>query len=350
MAGALRKMRRRLRAVSRRAAAGFSALLVTSLVLLVLARLTFDTFSSQVLIDLGSGFLILALGYVFLDPLFEQARRGSVEERPYFDHELFSQQVALARRTVEILETWTGLLEDRHRPDFLTALRVACEAGVDIRILLLDPDSAAAVQRAEELAPLDVRQLIRSNLQHLHALIRQHPGIAVRVYDASVSESLYRWDDRAMIARLPRDEPAYNTTQHEALATHPWAASALERFEELWRHESTRPLAAHMLLPVTVLLDEQPLSRHELPYVNGHLDGHVIDGRELIAELTDHGAPRLMVEILDGQRPPTRYRLSRADEDGAPVGTGITEAFDRKYGPATGRNPLRLIPMLPAPD
>jgi hypothetical protein len=320
-----------LRARSRTALIGFGVLMLITVGLLVLAWRTEGSFVSELSVNLGAGFLTLALGYVFLDPLFEQARRGAVEERPYFDHELFSLRVAASRRGVQVLETWTGLLEDRHRTAFLDALRIATGNGVPVRILLLDPDSQAALQRAEELDPVDVQGLIRDNLRHLHT-VPPAGSLEVRVYDASVSESLYRWDDSTLIARLPRDQPAYDTTQHEARVTHPWAASALERFEELWHHTSTRPLSQYMLLPVTVLLDGAALGDHGLPYLAREDEPLVVDGSVMVAELTDHGARTLRLRSAGRVYRPTRV----------PDADGLTPAFDGKYGPAERRILLRL--------
>jgi hypothetical protein len=65
--------------------------------------------------------------------------------------------------------------------------------------MLLDPDSAAARQRAEEIYPVDVRGVIVDNLRHLHQFAKEIQGpsrslFEVRIYDASpsVPELLFR--------------------------------------------------------------------------------------------------------------------------------------------------------------
>jgi hypothetical protein len=70
---------------------------------------------------------------------------------------------------------------------------------------LLVPDSAAARQRAEEIYPVDVRGVIVDNLRYLHLFANALPAplrslFDVRIYDASPSVQIFRWDDRALIS------------------------------------------------------------------------------------------------------------------------------------------------------
>ncbi len=126
-------------------------------------------FTRDLLVNLGVGVVMVGLTFVVFDPIVEDMRRNAVQEHRDLNHDQLVADIAAARGEVDVLETWTGLLEDRHRDRFLAGTVAALGRGVHFRLLLLDPESQAAEQRADELH-LPVPQLIMDNLQHLSAL------------------------------------------------------------------------------------------------------------------------------------------------------------------------------------
>src|SRR5947207_11082893 len=86
-----------------------------------------------------------------ISPLISRAEYGRVREHRNLDYEWFTDHVARASVEVGILDTFSGLLAGRHANAFFRATRDAARRHARVRILLLDPDSLAARQRASEL-------------------------------------------------------------------------------------------------------------------------------------------------------------------------------------------------------
>jgi hypothetical protein len=310
----------------------------------------------------------VALSYAIFDPLFEELRRSRVEEHPMFDHAEFSSHAASATDLVAVMDTGNHMLEGASRQRFLVALRSALGNGAVVRILLLDPDSAAAAQRTEEIAPVDVGRVIRDNLRHLHAFAATcDPGarqrFQVRIYDASPSIQMFRWDDKALISFFPIGIRASAAPHLEVYLASPLGEFVQSRFDELWRHTSTRDLADYLTIRVAVSHDDAVLRDCDVPFVRWG-DCCFVDGAPMIDQLADHGSAGL--EILaarplavDG-RLGTAFRFARVDANSDPDRARVLALFDEKYGPRQVDGPgrprlaMRLVhatatPALPTP-
>lgn len=324
---------------------------VGGVVLLVAGR-GVSGYGQEILVNLGASLIMVALTFVVFDPIFEDLRRNAVEEHRTLNQDQLVDQIAIARGEVAIMETWTGLLEESHRERFLTALTAALGNGVEVRILLLDPDSAAAAQRAEELRHTQVPLLITDNLRHLYHLRRHLDPLTarqlqVRVYDASPSIQLYRWDEKAFISFFPVGVRAYDARQIEAFMASPLGEFVAGRFEELWNDRTTRRMEEYMALPVTVRLDHAELATSEAHFVR-HDDQHFVDGSALLDHLTDHGARRLSLVVggADGL-----FDLVRLDPGDRGRRATVIALFDAKYGTSHAQTViLRLVPRATGGD
>ncbi len=358
----LRMARNRLRRRTRRLV-GIAVLLVLSAVLLVWARLSAG-FNRDLLINVGASVVIVALSYAIFDPLFEELRRSRVEEHAMFDHDEFSRHVSTASDLVAVMDTGNHMLEGSSRGRFLAALRKALHNGAKVRILLLDPDSAAASQRAEEIRPVDVGRVIIDNLRHLNDFAdslddRTRQRFQVRIYDASPSIQIFRWDDKALISFFPIGVRASASPHLEVYLSSPLGEFVQSRFDDLWRHPSTRDLTDYVTVPVTVYHDQVPLRSCAVHFVRLG-EACFVDGAPMVDQLTDHGTGPLQLITahpvqLDG-RTATAFRLARVDSDTVPDRASVLALFDRKYGPRQFDGPgrlrlaLRLIPGdAPAP-
>ncbi|MCM0679097.1 DUF5919 domain-containing protein [Micromonospora phytophila] len=336
----------------RRALFGGGGLLTVATVMLLWAWRS-TGFVSDLLLNLGASVVLAAISYVIFDPLFEEARKARVQEHLSFDRAAFVARVGRTARRVRILDTWTILLEHRHREETLNAVRAALANGAHVQMLLLDPDCTAAQQRSEELERqrVDVPRQIRANLRHLAAFQdsleqRLRSRLQIRVYDASPSIQLYQWDGHALISFFPIGKLSFNVPQLEVDMDSPWGGFVHARFEELWEHEqATSTLERYWSTTVTLRHDDSDLVEVQVPYVT--LDGqHYVDCRafKLTRPLTvrarlprtpgsAHGVFAL-VEPADGDRPPP---------------AAVTRHFDQKYGPGDGeRAILRLEAQRPA--
>jgi hypothetical protein len=318
-------------------------------------------FGQDVMINVGASVVMVALSFIVFDPIFDDMRKNAVEEHRTLNHDQLVANVAAARQTVEIMETWTGLLEERYHDRFLAAIRQALRAGVEFRILLLDPDSAAAEQRAEELHQAQVQLLIMENLRELYRLHRSlDPDEArrfqVRVYDASPSIQFYRWDDKAFISFFPIGTRAYDARQIEAFMSSPLGEFVSSRFEDLWGSATTRPMDDFMHLHLTVRLDDEDLTRAETHFIRVG-PYCFIDGSAIADHLTDHGALRLSLATMrpltigepqgDGAVLASTFDMVRVERNDRPRRAEVVAVFDAKYGDSHENHPLlRLVPRV----
>ena len=310
--------------------------LLSVLLLALAARLT--GYPRDLLVNVGAGLLMVGLTFVVFDPLFDDMRRNAVQEHRTLDFDRLIGEVRNAELRVDMLDTWTGLLEERHKYRFLDALQVAASREVPVRLLLLDPDSAAAEQRSEELDNARVPFLIMDNLLSLYRLRAGLPRsvadqLQVRIYDASPSIQLYRWDDKALVSFFPVGRKAYDAPQLEAFMDSPLGEFVEGRFDELWGR--ARPLDDFMTLVLTVRLDERTLGTESVPFVRLGHDWYV-DGSALKRHLFDHGAPNLRVHsaapLPVGGGPATTFAMARLDGEDRPLVAAVLEQFDAKYG------------------
>lgn len=245
---------------------GGGGLLVVATVMLLSAWRS-TGFVSDLLLNLGASVVLAAISYVIFDPLFEEARRARVQEHLSFDQKAFVERLCRTARRARILDTWTILLEHRHRDETLRAVRAALTNGTQVQLLLLDPDCTAAQQRTEELERqrVDVPRQIRANLRHLVAFQetlepRLRARFQVRVYDASPSIQLYQWDGHALISFFPIGKLSFNVPQLEVDMDSPWGGFVHARFEELWEHEqATSTLDRYWSTTVTLRHDGSDL-------------------------------------------------------------------------------------------
>ncbi|MET8092484.1 DUF5919 domain-containing protein [Micromonospora sp. NPDC005220] len=318
-------------------------------VVMLLAAWRSTGFLSDLLLNLGASVVLAAISYVIFDPLFEEARKARVQEHLSFDQQAFVTRLHRSGRRVRILDTWTILLEQRHREETLGAVRAALANGAQVQLLLLDPDCTAAQQRSEELERqrVDVPRQIRTNLRHLAAFAealdaRLRHRLQVRLYDASPSIQLYQWDGRALISFFPIGKLSFNVPQLEVDMDSPWGGFVHARFEELWEHEqATLDLERYWSVMVTLRHDESDVVEVRVPYVT--VDGqHYVDCRDF--RVTGAVTVRAVLPPRAHGAPPGVFALAEpADEDRTPVAT-VKRHFDQKYGHGDGNRELyRLV-------
>jgi len=346
-------------------------LLLASIGMLVAAE-AMRGFAGDLLLNLGSSLVLAAVSYLIFDPIFDEARKARVQEHDRFDQASFIDRMRETHRNIRILDTWTLLLERRNRSRTFDAMREALDQGATIRVLLLDPNSAAALQRTEELErrEIDVAAQIMDNLRQLYLFRHQLQSpemksrLKVCVYDASPSIQLYQWDDRALISFFPIGEVSFDVPQLEVDMASPWGQFVDRRFDELWdQRDHVLSLDRYWLLAVTLTQGTERLDTVPLPYVAAEHEVY-LDGT---GSLANRLAERVL-HVQDGQPdgaapfgafavwPPRRsgrqtrsFDLIRLDEEHTPGPVEVLGLFDRKYGRYQQVRPgevflLRLVP------
>jgi len=139
-----------------------------SIVLLLIFAYHTAGYSANLELSVASSLIIVIATYLIFNPVIEGVRAVSTREHPRLDLEEFTEHIADANKGIDILDTWTRLLDGHIRDRFFAALRDALQGQVVIRILLLDPESKAAEQRTEEIGHhADVPRAIMDTLLHL---------------------------------------------------------------------------------------------------------------------------------------------------------------------------------------
>jgi hypothetical protein len=260
-------------------------------------------------------------------------QEGSYRFHPNLNYRRFLEQTEQAHRQVQILTTFTPLLQDGYAERFLLNVRRLLQAQVQVEVLVANPDSLTMQQRQRELAVLgeNVMGGVHENIQTLHRFVgglsaEEARHVSVRIYDASASIIMHRWDDRSLISFLPTDRLAEEGSHLEIPMNSPIGAFVEARFSELWRDAATVSLDEFMTVRLTLLGNGrrgEPIAGH---YVT--VGGAVfVESPGIIAAQALHREQALRVG--NGA---TAYDVVVIDPDDTAIRGELVAAFRRKYG------------------
>jgi hypothetical protein len=312
-------------------------------------------FARDLLLNVGASLALVPPTYLVFAPIFERLRQSAaaIQEHTRLDRARLADGIRGSRWLVEMMATFSSVLEQPYREAFLDALRSALGNGATVRILLLDPASIAVEQRTRELDGLDVQQLISANLRQLYGFtgrldpaLRRH--LEVRVYDASPSMQLFRWDDKILISFFPLHHRVAAARQIETYISNPLGEFAQSRFDELWAADTTRAVEDYMQMLVEVHDTTGTAVTCRVGHVQ-HIDRVFIDATPLVAHLVKHGIAGLRARLPEADSAPV---LVMSQVDGSPPHQvrEISELFETKYGSAPSPDVIvQLFPAVPAP-
>jgi hypothetical protein len=306
-------------------------------------------YGENLALNLGAD-LIGAIVVIFvISPLITRAQHGRVREHRRLDYDWFTDQVMHATSDVRVLDTFSGLLDRPGTARFLRAVRDALARHAYVKILLIDPDSLAAAQRASELGNdkhADVRREVMRNLKVLERFTREldervRSRFEVRLYSASAAVTLYRWDDRALVSFLPIGRLSGDGTQLEITTGSPLGTFVGERFDELWSHG--KPLARFIALAFTLTDGRGPARPYNTPFVRVG-DHYFVTDPQVLAELalSRDGGLRATLDY----HPTLSYELDVLIGE-SDLHSSVIAHYEEKYE-RPGRAFVRLRPA-PAP-
>lgn len=287
----------------------------------------------SVFISLGSDLVGAIVTIFVITPIVRRADKGRVREHPKLDYAGYVDQVARATTTVRIMDTYSNLLDGPNTASFFEAIELALESQADVQILLLDPDSFAARQRAHELDHPDVYRKIMRNLQVLYEFRNKVGSTShghnfnVRMYTASPAITIYRWDQKALVSFFPVDKISSQGTQLEIIADSPLGAFVNERFNSLW--EVSKDVGQFMRLSMTLAGNAAVDTRLDVEFVEVESRFYVGDSR-IVAWLARRrtGTP-LAYSHHDQQ---VLNELSLADDAQPELLATLRTQFVEKYG------------------
>jgi hypothetical protein len=316
-----------------------AAALVVVIVALLGVSSSLADYGKNLSLNLGADLIGTLVVLFVIAPFMGRAERSREAVLERFDHSAFIRQAGDARHRIVILELWTDLLEGGYKRPFLDALKVALSRGVEVRMLILDPDARAAEQRADDLLrQTDVVDNIMDNLLILHEFKRDLPervrdNLDIRVYSALPPVQMYRVDDHLIVSFYPVNVTSWNAAQYQTSPQAQLGTFVATKFDELWEARSTRTL--DQFRRVTLEVDGETdayrvrfVSSGERVYVSGRsvVAGHLRTGID--------GLPaRLLIENAKGeQRSSPAYSMVPLDPAAADFATA-QELFRQKYGP-----------------
>jgi hypothetical protein len=200
---------------------------------------------------------------------------------------------------------------------------------------------------------LDVHELISANLRHLFGFTRQLDStlrrhMEVRIYDASPSMQLFRWDDKVLISFFPLHHRVAAARQIETYVVNPLGEFAQSRFDELWAADTTRAVEDHMQMLVEVHGTTGAAVTCRVEFVQ-HLDRVFIDATPLVAHLVRHGIAGLRARRPEADSAPV-LAMSQLDGSLPDQVREISELFETKYGSSPSPDVIvQLFPAVPAP-
>jgi hypothetical protein len=290
-------------------------------------------FARELLLNVGAALALVPPTYLVFAPIFERLRQtaAGIQEHMRLDRAQVTAGIRDSRWMVQMMATFSSVLEEPHREAFLAALGSALRNGAAVRILLLNPDSVAVTQRARELDGLDVRLLIGANLRHLHGFAeRLDPAarrrLEMRLYDAAPSMNLFRWDDKVLISFFPLHQRVAAARQIETYVSNPLGEFAQSRFDELWSADTTRSVEDYMRMAVEIRGRAAVVAAARVAFVR-HLDRIFINATPFVAHLMKHGIAVLHATV-DGSGPLPMAQIESDERH------EVAALFERKYGAA----------------
>jgi hypothetical protein len=292
-----------------------------------------DQYRQNIVINIGADLVGVIVATFVITPIVRRAAEGRVREHPRLDYAWYVDQVAGATSHVRIMDTYSNLLDGPHTANFFRAADLALERQAVVQILLLNPDSLAATQCTHELDDPDVRREIMRNLRALYNFrntIRPaslNRNFSVRIYTASPSITVYRWDEKSLVSFLPADKITGHGVQLEVTVGSPLGKFVNERFNSLWA--ASEDLEKFMRLPVTLTDVDTAHRNFEVEFV--HMDGKLyINDWRIVAQMVRRRIKAKLAYSRYGQQ--VLNELTVVDETQLELHSKLSDQFQEKYG------------------
>ncbi|MGW4245633.1 hypothetical protein [Nocardia sp. NPDC004722] len=197
--------------------------------------------------------LIGAVFTIFLlTPIIQRVGESRVREHRELDYGRFLDRADRSTDAIRIVDTFSNMLLEPYSDRFGRVVRAAVARGVSVYILLINPSTLAAEQRALELgASEDLQRQLARNLHTLRELQREigdhergHGGrgvraeFQVRLYHSGPDVTMYRADDKCLISFYTLGELSGDSRQLEVSRYSPLGKFVNDRFHAVWSRSS----------------------------------------------------------------------------------------------------------------
>jgi hypothetical protein len=293
-------------------------------------------------LNAGVEILTTLITVAVVAPLVRRNEDSVIKLHSNLNFRHFTAQSAKARRQVQVFTTFTDLLQIQDTDIFLGNVRSLLAKGGHVDFLLLHPDSLTTEQRQRELRGVGTRvsDLIVGNIHTLNDFTNTLPdalaqNLSVRLYDASASIIMYRWDDRSLISFLAPDRLAEEGTHLEIDMRSAIGAFVDARFFELWSQPRTVTLAQYMAMSLTLVGHEDGGSTASVSARYVIVEGaHYVDSSPILVAQALH--PDRVLRARRTEDHAAAYELVLVDPDASPIRDVLAEAFRLKYRDPVG--------------
>ena len=311
-------------------------------------------------VNLGASFLGGVVTVLAIEPIIRRGTRPDEVIHEAFPYDQFLRGVERASYKVRILGAWPYVMDDPWRRRFLAAAERAARKRVRLEILVLDPASNAARQRAVDLGgKFDIVSVIGAALRSLDELVQKLPPASaeyldIRIYARLPPARMYRYDARAISSFFAMGNVLGTDVKHyETSATSQLAQFVDDQFELLWNDDSTRTLEEYLRITLYLTDQNTVVGTFTANFVV-HEDAILLETRLLYDHVVAAQVSQAVVSIPAASRLPVTpnavlYELAEVDWSQTPSGA-VLRAFEHKYGQ---RNRLgadhsvvyRLVPL-----
>jgi hypothetical protein len=313
-------------------------------------------FGRDVLLRLGFTLLGAVITVLILEPLIRRSQTPDEIIHRGFPHDKFITGVRDSTTDVRILSAWPYVMEEPWRRQFFQSVTVALSRRVDVRLLVLDPTSQAARQRAQDMdGSPDAITSIAEALVHINEFTTGLPEaqrelFQTRVYSRLPPARLYSWDRRAISSFFPLGNWRGDDIKHYETGVSSGLGSFVnEQFELLWNDSETESLRDYMKLGLSVV---SQASRRLIDVLYCRSGGQLyVVSQPLIAHLfslrEEGHTVRLVVSrsgrpFTVGQHLTARAIATHDDNDTA---RGVLAALHQKYGVAMVQLEGPIVPI-----
>jgi hypothetical protein len=209
-------------------------------------------------LGLGINLLSSVVIFLLLELYWDRVRLVNGKEVDGFDYSTFARNIERSRR-VRLLATFIYPLTDHpnyadERQELLAAIRTAAgQPGfLGLQILVLNPESSAARQRAEERKDDAIIKRIGEAVGTLSGLLKELGSapagerVEVRLYARTPPFALFQTDNFASISFYYRDRPISEVARYEFFTDSPIGGFVEKTFDDLWHDERTVPLTEYV--------------------------------------------------------------------------------------------------------
>lgn len=237
---------------------------VAGLALLILPELLWPEVES-ISINFGTELLGAVLTFLLLNLYLPRVIGAGGSREDGFSYSVYAGNIRKSKKEVRILTTFIYPLTSHEeyqdeKEDLVQAIQHVRKEHADIRIeiLVLNPESEAAKQRAEERKDDDIILRIQENLSEFHRLREERyyreafGGIEIRLYDRLPPLALFQWDDRASISNYPRHKKISEAPRFEFSIKTPLGKFMEQTFHDIWTDDKTKSLDDYIFLNLQI--------------------------------------------------------------------------------------------------